>query len=91
MTMLSKYFSLAEMTKSQTATRLGLDNIPSDGSITVYPSPLVLATEARNLTRPLDQPRRASIAPGRLPTLRSRVYPTSVWLGGFGYTLILTS
>tara|TARA_R110000751_G_scaffold57842_4_gene122565 strand:- start:8807 stop:9262 length:456 start_codon:yes stop_codon:yes gene_type:complete len=33
MTMLSKYFSLAEMTKSQTATRLGLDNIPSDGQI----------------------------------------------------------
>lgn len=33
MTMLSKYFSLSEMTKSQTAARLGIENIPSDSQI----------------------------------------------------------
>jgi len=33
MTMLSEYFSLSEMTKSQTADRLGLENIPSDSQI----------------------------------------------------------
>lgn len=31
---LSEHFTLAEMTKSQTATRMGIDNTPGDGEIT---------------------------------------------------------